>query len=132
MAFNKAKIFKQAITAIEKHKLFFIEDVVAYLPCTKQTFYQFFPLNSDELDAIKEKLETNKITIKNSMRNKWYKSNNPSLQIALMKIICTDEEAHRLNGSSIKADVTSGGKELKGFSTITVNIVNPLDDDDLE
>jgi hypothetical protein len=49
-----------------------------------------------------------------------------------MKMICTDEEAHRLNGSSIKADVTSGGKEIlqNGISTITVNIVNPLDYDD--
>jgi hypothetical protein len=33
------------------------------------------------------------------MRNKWYKSESATLQIALMKMIATEDEAHRLNGS---------------------------------
>ena len=42
MAYDKNKIFEQAKELIEKHKLFFVEDIVALLPCDKTTFYRFF------------------------------------------------------------------------------------------
>ena len=112
MAYNKNKIFKQAKEVIQKNKLFFIEDIVAFLPITKQTFYVFFPLGSDELDELKELLDANRVEIKVSMRSKWYKSENATLQLALMKLIGTDEEAHRLNGSSQKIDATTNGKDI--------------------
>jgi hypothetical protein len=112
MAYNKKKIFNQAKEAIEKNKLFFIEDIVAFLPCSRSTFYDFFPDKSDELDTLKELLEQNRVEIKVSMRSKWYKSENATLQLALMKLIGTDEEAHRLNGSSQKIDATTNGKDI--------------------
>ena len=112
MAYNKNKIFKQAKEAIVKNKLFFIEDIVAFLPCSRSTFYDFFPDKSDELDTLKELLEQNRVEIKVSMRSKWYKSENATLQLALMKLIGTDEEAHRLNGSSQKIDATTNGKDI--------------------
>lgn len=99
MAYSKRKIYKQALQTIKDKKLFFIEDIVALLPCTKSTFYSFFNIDSDEMNTIKEALEVNKVEVKASMRKKWFDSENPSLQISLMKIIGTDEEAHRLNGS---------------------------------
>jgi len=96
MAHNKKKLIDESLEAIEKYKLFFIEDVVAYISCCKATFYKY---KLNEIDAIKQSLENNKINIKVSMRNKWYKSESATLQIALMKIIATEDEAHRLNGS---------------------------------
>jgi hypothetical protein len=133
MAYKKKEIFDLAKEKIVKHRLFFIEDIIAVLPIGKTKFYEFFPPTANETNTLKELLESNRIATKISMRKKWSESGNASLQIALMKIICTDEEAHRLNGSSIKADVTSGGEKLVAQavnSTITVNIVNPLDYDD--
>jgi hypothetical protein len=130
MAYNKEKIYKQALQAISENKLFFIEDVICYLPCAKATFYDFFPSNSDELNTIKDELEKNKTEIKVSMRAKWYKSDNPSLQIALMKMIATDDEAHRLNGSRFVGDVTSGGEPIQ---TVMINLgsgINPEDNVD--
>jgi hypothetical protein len=112
MAYNKNKIFKQAKEVIVKNKLFFTEDIVAYVPCSRSTFYDFFPDKSDELDTLKELLEQNRVEIKVSMRSKWYKSENATLQLALMKLIGTDEEAHRLNGSSQKIDATTNGKDI--------------------
>ena len=112
MAYNKNKIFKQAKESIVKNKLFFIEDIVAYVPCGKTTFYELFPLGSNELNELKELLEQNRVEIKVSMRSKWYKSENATLQLALMKLIGTDEEAHRLNGSSQKIDATTNGKDI--------------------
>lgn len=119
MAYDKNKIFEQAKELIEKNKLFFVEDIVALLPVAKPTFYDFFPPDSNELNAIKEMLDKNRVEIKSSMRSKWYKSDAPALQIALMKIISTDDEAHRLNGSK---------QELKNEVIVTDKTIAKLPD----
>jgi hypothetical protein len=96
MAYDRIKIYQQALDLIEKKKLFFIEDVVTLLPCSRSTFWEFFPDKSDELDNIKEALDKNKIEVKNGLRNKWYNGNNPLTQMALYKLIGTEEEYHRI------------------------------------
>ena len=110
MAYDRVKIFEQAKEMIVKHKLFFVDDIVAFLPCSKSSFYEFYPDGSDELDELKGLLEINRTTLKVSMRSKWYTSNAPALQMALMKLICTDEERKML--SMTHADVTTNGKEM--------------------
>ena len=97
MAYDKKKILEKAKEMIVKHKLFFVEDIVAFLPISKKTFYEFFPLESNESNDLKELLEQNRIELKVSMRSKWYKSNSPVLQLALMKLISTDEELRKLS-----------------------------------
>jgi hypothetical protein len=98
MAYKKENILKESLELIEKHHLIFIDDIVGLLPCSKQTFYVFFPPESDELDKIKSSLEKNRISMKANMRKKWYQSENATLQVALMKLIATDDEAARLSG----------------------------------
>ena len=96
MAYNTEDLFNTAMEQIKKHKLFFIEDIIAFLPCRKSTFYEHFPNDSDYYKRMFEELEQNKTELKVSMRSKWYKSNAPALQMALMKLICTDEERKKL------------------------------------
>ena len=98
MAYKTSELEKKALEAIKKHKLFFIEDIVAYLPCDKSTFYNH---KLHELDTIKDALEKNKVEVKTSMRSKWYKSDNPTLQMGLYKLIGTEQEAERL-GTTLK------------------------------
>ena len=98
MAYKKENILKESLELIEKHHLIFIDDIVGLLPCSKQTFYVIFPPESDELDKIKSNLEKNRISMKANMRKKWYQSENATLQVALMKLIATDDEAARLSG----------------------------------
>ena len=97
MAYDRVKIFEQAKEMIVKHKLFFVEDIVAFLPCQKSTFYDLFPVDSNEMNELKELLEVNRTTLKVSMRSKWYTSNAPALQMALMKLIATPEELRKLS-----------------------------------
>ena len=99
MAYNKKEQYEKALKLIEEKELFFIEDIVSLLALSKTTFYDFYPPDSNELNTIKEKLEYNRVEVKSSMRSKWYKSEAPALQIALMKMIATDTEAHRLSGT---------------------------------
>ena len=129
MAYDKNKIFEQAKELIEKNKLFFVEDIVALLPVARSTFWEYFPDKSDEMDTIKEMLDKNRVEIKSSMRSKWYKSDAPALQIALMKIISTDEEAHRLNGSrqEIESKVTQTTKiDLSNYTDEELRILTEL------
>ena len=48
-----------------------------------------------------------------------YKSDNPTLQLALMKIIGTKDEAHRLNGT--KQEIKQTGEISAEVITIQVN-----------
>lgn len=122
MAYDRNKIFEQAKEAIVKNKLFFIEDIVAFLPCDKTTFYRFFEVNCNEYNELKDLLETNRTELKVSMRSKWYKSNAPALQMALMKLICTDEERKML--SMTHTDVTTNGEKL----TPPIDLTNLTDE----
>jgi hypothetical protein len=120
MAYDRIKIYNQALDLIEKKKLFFIEDVVTLLPISKQTFYDYFKVDSDELDTIKELLDKNKIEIKNGLRNKWYNGSNPLTQMALYKLIGTEEEYHRI--ASTKTENKNINIEKPIFNGLDLNI----------
>ena len=49
MKYNQAELEKLSIEAINKYRLFFIDDVIAYLPCSRATFYNY---GLDKLDTI--------------------------------------------------------------------------------
>jgi hypothetical protein len=122
MAYNRVKIYEQALELIEKKKLFFIEDVVTLLPCDKTTFYRFFEVESNEYNTIKEALDKNKIDVKNGLRNKWYNGNNPLTQMALYKLIGTEEEYHRI--ASTKTETKNINIEKPIFNGLDLNVKN--------
>ena len=115
MPYKKTDLERQALEAIKQHNLMFVSDVVAYLPCDRATFYR---KGCNECDAIKEALEENRIKTKNGLRAKWYKSDNATVQIALYKLIGTEDEADRLNGSKQKISGPDGGP-------VSINLVRP-------
>jgi len=120
MAYDKQKIFEQAKEMIVKHKLFFIEDIVAFLPCDKTTFYRFFEVDCNEYNELKGMLETNRTELKVSMRSKWYKSNAPALQMALMKLIANPEELKKLSMQFVESENTNTIKPIE-FTIIDGN-----------
>ena len=117
MAYKTEDLFNTAIEQIKKHKLFFIEDIIAFLPCRKSTFYEHFPNDSDYYKKMFDELEKNRTELKVSMRSKWYKSNAPALQMALMKLIATPEELKKLSmqHSEIESNMTISWNEEKTY-----------------
>jgi hypothetical protein len=109
MSYNPKDLEKKALEAIEKNKLFFIDDVIAYLPCSRATFYN---LELEKLDTIKDALTKVKTEIKVSMRSKWYKSENPTLQMGLMKLIASPEELKQLAMTHVESNNTHEVKEF--------------------
>jgi hypothetical protein len=120
MAYDKQEIFDTAKNAIVKNKLIFMDEVPAFLPCSRSTFYDYFPDSSDELDALKALISINKTQIKTSMRSKWYKSNAPALQMALYKLIATPDE-HKALQMNYTDHTTKGEKVTAPITWIDAN-----------
>lgn len=121
VAFDRDKLYQQAKTAITENNLFFIEDIVAFIPCSKPTFYEHFPIDSNELNNLKDLLEQNKIRTKSAIRAKLYKSPKASELLALYRLICTPEERKMLNQNYIELT----GKDGKDLSPkIEIEVVN--------
>lgn len=125
MAHNKEQIYEQAQAAIKKNNLFFIEDIIAFIPCSKFYFYDAFPIDSNEYNNLKSLLEENKVKTKSAIRSKLFKSNKAAELLALYRLICTKEEHQLLNQQYI--DHTSGGEKMN--LTIIEN-ANPNRKDD--
>tara|TARA_R110000868_G_C10658584_1_gene745610 strand:- start:287 stop:736 length:450 start_codon:yes stop_codon:yes gene_type:complete len=115
MAYDRNELETMAVEAIKKNRLFFIQDVIAYLPCTSSTFYN---IGLEKSESIKEALTEIKTNIKVSMRSKWYLSEQPTLQLALMKLISSEEELRKL---SMTHNVLEE-KEKPIFNGIDINV----------
>jgi hypothetical protein len=118
------KIFEKAKQVIEKHDLVFIEEIVSYLPISKATFYEYYPLESDELNELKTLLEEKAVKIKSGLRKKWRESENPTLQIALYRLTSREDEHKKLNQSYI--DHTSKNEKID--SKYEIEIITKKDD----
>ena len=96
MAYSKAQkqqILTKAIAQAKKYNLYFISDVIAYLPISRQTFYDW---KFDKIDKLKGILQDNKICVKVALRKKWQESDNATLNIALYKLVGSNKERRML------------------------------------
>ena len=100
---------KGIIEIIEKHPIFSFKDIfVFYKGCSRATAYNH---NLDKLDSIKEAINNNKRQGVTTLLDKWAKSDNPTLQIALFKQICDDDERKKLNQQNV--DHTTKGESIR-------------------
>ncbi len=117
MAYKTKELEKKAIKAIKENKLIFIEEVVSYLPCSKPTFYEH---KLNELDSIEALLNKNKDEMKATLRNKWYLSDNATLQITLYRLLCTDAERRKI-AMNYNEHTGKDGKDFKPIIFVPVN-----------
>jgi len=116
---QKEEMYNKALSDIKKLNLFFIEDIIAYMPVGKTSFYEFWPLDSNEMNTIKDLLEENKINEKVLLRESFRKGNSSAERLALYKLICTDKERKSLSMNHI--DVTTDGKEIQNTTIIAIS-----------
>ena len=103
--FDKNKLEKLALKLIKENKLVFISELCCLLPVSRATFYNY---GIEKLDSIKEALDSNKVSLKAELRNKWYENNNPTVQIALYKLLADSDERQALNTNNIVYDSEKG------------------------
>lgn len=104
MQYDKDKLEKQSIAAINKHKLTRIQHVISYLPCVSSTFYNF---ELEKSESIKEALFINRERKKKKLTDKWEDSDNPTLQIAAYKLLADEDELLKLNSQAVRVDVNN-------------------------
>lgn len=116
MAYKTEELEAKALEAIRKNRLVFAHEVPTFINISKQTYYDH---KLEQLDSIKSALDKNREEIKAGLRKKWYDSENATVQIALYKLIGTDEESDRINSQKVKHDgevKSSGTIIFKNFS----------------
>lgn len=116
MAYDKDKLYKKALSLLEKESFYFFEDLIVNMEISKETFYRLFPIKSDENDHIKELIGKNKINKKLKLRKNWEDSTNATLQIGLYKLLGTEEERKIL--STYYQDHTTKGNEIPAMTNI--------------
>jgi len=113
---------KKILEVIDKHDVFTFKDIfVYYKGCSRPTAYN---LGLDKLDSIKEAVQSNKRKGVTSMLAKWVKSENPTLQIAAMRLLCDSEEHHLLNQNYTEL-TGKDGKDLNAPKFIFNNFEEP-------
>jgi len=114
MAYDRNKIYEQAQEAIKANNLFFVDDIVAWLPCGKSCFYDMFPAESEEMHNLKAQLEINKVKTKSAIRAKLFKGDKAAELLSLYRLICTNEERQMLNQQYIEHKIES--RNITGIS----------------
>lgn len=104
-------MFQNALETIEKNNLFFIKDAYTFIGIPESTFYEYIPANSEFSERLKMAIAKNRAKTKVGIRKKWYNSNSPTAQLALYKLICSDEERKAL--SMEYHDVTTDGEKIE-------------------
>lgn len=103
---------KEILDTISKNPIFSFKDIfVFYKGCSRATAYNH---GLDRLDSIKEAIYSNKRRGATTLLNKWLVSENPTLQLAAMRLVADDDERKKL--SINHTDVTTNGKDIKAFN----------------
>ena len=100
MALNVDVVIAEAVKIIKKNKLVFISELLTFMSVS--TFYFYTTHRLHENIEIQQALNKNKVTNKKSMRQKWFDSTNPVLQVSLYKLLSTDEELQKLSMQHIE------------------------------
>lgn len=92
-------LVEECLRIIEAANILFITDLVAFLPISRATFYNY---GLDKLDTLKEAIDKQRILTKQALRANWAKSKSPALQIALYRMIATKEEKEAISIQNFK------------------------------
>ena len=83
------------LEAIQKYPIFCFNDIfVYYQGCVRSTAYAH---GLDKSDKIKEAIYKNRRKAVTSLKAKWLNSDNATLQLAVMRLICDPDEHRALN-----------------------------------
>lgn len=111
----KLKYEKEILEVIVKKKIMRFNHIFGhYGGCSRPTAYNY---GIYKLDSIREALEMNRVKGTDYLLQKWIAGDNPTLQIAAMRLICTPEEHRLLNQQYMENSGTITNKiELDNYT----------------
>lgn len=115
---NRRKVYKICLETLEKEDVTTIEDLVTFLPIGRDTFYTYFPTDSEEFDIIKRAINKRKVKTKQLLRKVWKSPHaSPAERIFYYKLLANKEEKEAIYDTSIRAQAEAPKHE------ITLNLV---------
>jgi hypothetical protein len=124
---NKKKVYKICIDTLEKEDVTTIEDLVTFLPIGRDTFYTYFPTDSEEFDIIKRAINKRKVKTKQLLRKVWKSPHAaPAERIFYYKLLANKEEKEAIYDTSIRSAVEAPKHE------ITLNLIKDEEEQDEE
>ena len=110
MAKDRKKIFDKILKLIKKEKLVFLQHAYVMAGISHDSFYRYYPKNSEQYEIIVDALAENKVAMKTKMLKKWSDSDNATLQTNLYKLLSNDDEFKRLSKQQIDLKTESVDK----------------------
>jgi hypothetical protein len=102
MGKTKEQHEKEILEAIVKNKVMKIQHIFSHYLDLKSA--QFYNLELEKSESIKEAINLNKTKAVSYMLNKWIASENATLQISAFKVLCDDEERKKLSMQYLESD----------------------------
>lgn len=122
-------LVEECLRIIKEANILFITDLVAFLPISRATFYNY---GLDKLDILKDEINKQRIITKQGLRAKWFKSKSPALQIALYKMIATKEEKEAISNVIFPKEPEKQQEELpikQMFASLQKSMKEDLNND---
>lgn len=102
---------KEILSLIIKHKIMKIQHIFQHY--TDLASAQFYNLELEKSESIKEAIQTNKSKAVSYMLNKWVGSDNATLQISAFKVLCEDEDRKKLSMQFVESENTHQVKKFE-------------------
>ena len=122
MGKTKEQHEEQILQIVIKNKIMKIQHIFQHY--TDLGSAQFYNLELEKSESIKEAIKINKSKAVSYMLNKWVGSNNATLQISAFKVLCEDEDRKKLSMQFVESE---NKHELKEF---TVKVIDNNPDGD--
>jgi hypothetical protein len=121
MGKTKEQHEKEILEIIVKNKVMKINHIFQHY--TDLQHSQFYNLELDKSESIKEAISKNKSKAVSYMLNKWVGSDNATLQISAFKVLCEDEDRKKLSMQFVESE---NSHQVRKFE---VEILKPKDED---
>ena len=93
------KLEKECLNIIIEQQATFLDEIFIFSDILPSVFYE---AKLQDSQAIKDAIEINRAKLKRDLRQKWQDSTNATLNAALYKLVCNEEEKRSLSASNAK------------------------------
>ena len=121
MGKTKEQHEREILEVVIKNKVMKINHIFQHY--TDLQHSQFYNLELDKSESIKEAISKNKSKAVSYMLNKWVGSDNATLQISAFKVLCEDEDRKKLSMQFVESE---NSHQVRKFE---VEILKPKDED---
>ena len=122
------KLEKLYTEIIKENNIIFLDEIFAFADISPS---DFFNSEFDKSASIKDAIDINRAKLKRDLRFKWFESTNATLNAALYKLVCSEEEKRSLSSSAAKntqqKDICTQEEYLKSLKEMSEGIEENAD-----